>query len=48
MIPGKVRDLISRVQVWGVGRGADLCLRKARMDCGSEEEVGSVGGDRQA
>ena len=48
MIPGKVRDLISGVRVWEVGQGEDLCLRKARVDCGSEEEVGSWGGARRA
>lgn len=47
MISGKVRDLIRGVQVWEVGRGEDLCLHKARVDCGSEEEVRSWGGARQ-
>lgn len=29
--------------MWEVGRGEDLCLRKARVDCGSEEEAGILG-----
>lgn len=48
MIAGKVRDLIRGVRLWEVGRGGDLRLHKARMDCGSEEEVGSLGGAGQA
>lgn len=44
MISGKIRDLIREVQVWEVGRGEDLCLHKARVDCGREEELGSWGG----
>lgn len=48
MIAGKVKDLIRGVWVWEVGRGEDLCLHKAWVDCGNEEEVGTLGGARQA
>lgn len=37
------KGLNQGARVWEVGRGEDLCLRKARVDCGSEEEVGVLG-----